>query len=153
MPFVSLRRFVALALIAGLPGIARAQFTTFIPPQNKVADSIKAVVVAEQKAQTDSTVHAQLTNMKTWVDSAAGLVPEPQPFATDTLAVATRTTVADTSIFRNGARAPATASPLPLLVLVGLLMLLAGGYLVREEPTRATVRTSRKRTGRSDSRA
>src|SRR3954466_15958143 len=66
---MSYRRMLVLALLASVPTVASAQFTTFIPPQNKVADSVKAAVVAEQKAQSDSLSRTQLTNMRTWVDS------------------------------------------------------------------------------------
>jgi cytochrome b len=127
---VSLRRLIALAMIAGMPGIARAQFTTFIPPKVTVADSVKAVVAAEQKAQADSTAHAQLTSMRTWVDSAAGLTPTTT--AADSMAQSTAaSTTSDTMTMRNGSRAPATASLLPLLTLTGFVALLAGAFLLR----------------------
>jgi hypothetical protein len=120
---VSIRRLLVLACLVSVPKITEAQFTTFIPPKNKVADSVKAAVVAEQKAQEDSLSRAQVTNMKTWVDSAAGLMPTTTadtlpPLETDTLA------------FRNGARAPATATSLPLMVLVGAAALLLGAFLL-----------------------
>jgi hypothetical protein len=71
--------------------------------------------------------------MKTWVDSAAGLMPTttdaPEPLATDTLAL------------RNGARAPATATSLPLLVLLGTLALLLGAYLLGDTPQGAKVKS------------
>jgi hypothetical protein len=122
-----------LACLVGVPQIAEAQFTTFIPPKNKVADSVKAAVVAEQKATEDSLSQAHITNMKTWVDSAAGLMPtttsEPEPLATDTLAL------------RNGVRAPATATSLPLVVLLGTLALLLGAYLLSDTPQGAKVKS------------
>src|SRR3954464_4325685 len=111
---VSFRRMLVLAAIAGFPGIAEAQFTTFIPPKNKVADSVKAAVVAEQKAQGDSLSQAQITNMKTWVDSAAGLTPVPMTAIPADSGVQ-RVVATDSTTFRNGSRAPATASDLPLL--------------------------------------
>ena len=74
---MSHRRLFVLALIAGMPGIAGAQFTTFIPPKPKAVDSVKAVVVAQQQAQADTALSARITNMKTWVDSAAGVAPAP----------------------------------------------------------------------------
>ena len=72
---MSNRRLIAIALLAVSPALAEAQFTTFIPPKNKVADSAKAVVAAVQKA--DTALSLRLTNMKTWVASAAGVVPTP----------------------------------------------------------------------------
>jgi hypothetical protein len=147
---VSHRRLLVLALIAGLPGFAGAQFTTFIPPQHKVADSIKAAVVAQQKAQTDTSIQTQLANMKTWVDSAAGLVPTPTTPVTDSTSVVVpptpaapvattpAPTPADTAVMRNGARAPATASALPLLLLLGALSLATGVViLLRATPAPA----------------
>jgi hypothetical protein len=134
---------VALALIAGMPGLARAQFTTFIPPVDRTADSIKAAVVAEQKAQQDSVVATQVTNMKTWVDSAAGLAPTPVAPVnpTDSVAVATTTTTTrtDTALV-NGMRAPATASILPLLLVLGLGLIFAGVVISRTEPRRVRIR-------------
>jgi len=146
---VTFRRFIGLALIAGMPGIARAQFTTFIPPVNKTADSVKAAVVAEQKVQQDSVATAQMTNMKTWVDSAAGIVPTPVT-AVDSMGVATTTTTTrvDSTLFANGTRAPATASVLPLLLLIGLGLVGAGVAVMRVEPPRERVRV-RSRTGRA----
>jgi hypothetical protein len=178
---VSYRRLLVLALIAGLPGFAQAQFTTFIPPKNKVADSVKAVVVAQQKAQVDSSVQAQITNMKTWVDSAAGIAsttPMSPMTAADSAAAATAATAAtaqatpptpttpnaatapssttprrrstraaqDSSTFPTGARAPSTASSLPLMMVLGALSLLAGVVLMRRAPTEARARSGR-RTG------
>ncbi len=44
------RSIVGLAFAAMfVPGIATAQFTTFIAPPHKVKDSVKAAAVAEQK--------------------------------------------------------------------------------------------------------
>jgi hypothetical protein len=142
---VSFRRMLVLALIAGFPGIAGAQFTTFIPPKNKVADSVKAAVVAQQKAQEDSVVSTQITNMRTWVDSAAGLVPTTTT-AADSLAQRTAT-AAETTTFANGSRAPATASWLPLLALGGAAALLAGLFLVGDP--RSVARDSARSSKRS----
>lgn len=137
---MSYRRLLVVALLAGMPAIASAQFTTFIPPQNKIADSVKQAVVAAQKAQTDSMTQAQITDMKTWVDSAAGLAPVPTT-AADTLAV--NGEVTDTTTKVNGVRAPETASDLPLLVLMGAA-LLVGGLIIHagtEEPAPARARS------------
>jgi hypothetical protein len=148
---VTFRRLIGLALIAGMPGIARAQFTTFIPPVNKTADSVKAAVVAEQKVQQDSVVTAQMTNMKTWVDSAAGILPTPVT-TVDSLGVATTTTTTttrtDSTMFANGTRAPATASSLPLLLLLGLGFIGAGVAVVSIDPPRERARV-RSRSGRA----
>jgi hypothetical protein len=126
---VSFRRLFVLALIAGTPGFAGAQFTTFIPPKNKVADSVKAAVVAEQKAQGDSLARVQVTNMRTWVDSAAGVTATPRT-AADSLAQGLTAAATETTTFRDGTRAPATASALPFIALLGAATLLVGAFLV-----------------------
>jgi len=157
---VRIRRFVGLALVAGMPAIAGAQFTTFIPPVAKTAaDSVKAAVVAEQKVRQDSIVVAQMTNMKTWVDSAAGVAPTPRTttarttpprvaptdsIATIPKATATRTTHTD-SAFANGTRAPATASVLPLLLVAGVGLIFAGVLVSRTQPRRMRVRARDRR--------
>jgi hypothetical protein len=137
---------VALAAAAlALPRAASAQFTTFIPPQSKVADSIKAAVAAQQKAQADSAAKMQLTNMQTWVDSAAGVAPAPTT-AADSLAnrlAATNAAALDTMAFRSGTRAPATASDLPLLALIGGVAFAIGTVLL------AGTSSSRSRHGRA----
>jgi len=125
-----------------MPAAAAAQFTTFIPPQAKAADSAKAAVIAQKSAQADTSLNTRLTNLKTWVDSAAGVVTPPRT-AQDSLAPLNPVIPAsdslsmkasDTATLKNGARAPATASDLPLLALIGagalglgILLLGAGG--------------------------
>jgi hypothetical protein len=136
MPY---RHLIILALFAGLPVAAQAQFTTFIPPQAKMADSAKSAVVAQQKAQADSVTNLQIADMKTWVDSAAGVAMPPATTA-DSLARAgvsgaatpstPATTDTTTPTLRNGARAPATASDLPLLALIGMLSLFVGTVML-----------------------
>jgi hypothetical protein len=123
---------MVLALALGFPRVGSAQFTTFIPPRNQaVTDSAKAVAATQQKAQSDSAVNAQLANMKTWVDSAAG-VASPPTTAADSLAAQSnpQPSRADTAMAATGTRAPATASDLPLLVLSGAGMLVVGVVLV-----------------------
>ena len=142
MPY---RYLLGFALIAGISSAASAQFTTFIPPQSKAADSIKAAVTTQQRAQADSIQRVQLTNMKTWVDSAAGVVAPPVATRADSLMGSppdslTRSQVATDSAptLKNGARAPETASNLPLFALLGAMglgigtVMLAGTKLGRE---------------------
>jgi threonine synthase len=121
------RWIVALALIAAAPAAAAAQFTTFIARPSPVKDSIKAAVVAEQHAMSDSITHAQITDMKTWVDSAAGIAALP---AVDT-ALGVRSTRQTTTSVSNGVVAPATASPLPFLLVIGGSAMLLGLALLR----------------------
>jgi hypothetical protein len=161
---VSFRRLVQIALIAGFPRLAGAQFTTFIPPRAQTSDSVKAAIAAAERAKTDSSVKAQLANMKTWVDSAAGLPPAPttpNP-AVDSVArlrapadsvrrsPARRDSVGgevmsmsmprrDSALESRGLTAPETASALPLMAISGAGLLLLGGILL------GTVRPSRNR--------
>jgi len=133
---VSNRWMVALVLIAAAPAAAAAQFTTFIARPNPIKDSIKAVVVAEQKSMSDSITHAQIVDMKTWVDSASGIAAIP---AVDTT-LGARITTQTTTAVSNGVVAPATASPLPLLLVIGGSAMLVGLALLRRpqlKPRRA----------------
>lgn len=122
------RWIVAVVLIATAPAAAAAQFTTFIAPPSPVKDSIKAAVVAEQRVMTDSITQAKITDMKTWVDSAAGMSRVSAIDTTMPTALRSRATVTTAS---NGTIAPATASPLPLLVVVGTAAMLLGSALIR----------------------
>src|SRR4051812_46208410 len=54
------------------PGVVSAQFTTFVAPPRKAAvDSAPRTIVAA-KAKADSLARMSVSDMKTWVDSAAG---------------------------------------------------------------------------------
>ena len=123
---------------------ASAQFTSVvIPPPAKPAP------VAQTQTQTiaerrDSAAKVTMTNMKDWVDSAAATLGvavtpvdsarpviaapamQPEPQAPPTPARHTETTE-----FREGARAPNTATPVPMLALLGLISLVAGLVLLR----------------------
>ena len=141
-----IRRLIAFAAFAAVPRIAAAQFTTFIQPQSKVEDSLKTVVAAQQKAEADSVARARIANMKTWVDSAARVLPSARSRVdslrararADTTTRAESVTVVavipparDTAQFQNGARAPETASSLPLIAFAGAFALIVGAFLVR----------------------
>jgi hypothetical protein len=147
MPF---RYLLAFAFATGISSAASAQFTTFIPPQTKAADSVKTAIAVQQRARADSIERVQLTNMKTWVDSAAGVVAPPVTTRADSLMgsppdsltrpqpVARAATTDTAPTLKNGARAPETASNLPLFALLGAMglgigtVMLAGTKLGRE---------------------
>ena len=137
--------FIALVLIALVPAVGAAQFTTFVARPNKAVDSAKAAGVAEQTTRADSVARMSLTDMKAWVDSAAGLSSNVQVAVADTTsatpqapAPATRpASQPEVTSFSNGAIAPATASPLPAYVTSGLLLLVIGGVLLRLRPKKA----------------
>ena len=132
---------LALALLALLPVAASAQFTTFVaPPRKAVVDSAKAAIIAEQATRGDSAARMSLTDMKAWVDSAAGVgTPSSTVAIADTTSPATPAPVPSTpgapqpstTAFSDGAIAPNTASALPSLALGGLVLLVVGGVLLR----------------------
>ena len=114
------------------PVPARAQFTAVITPPKKA----EAAPVAEVPAKRDSIRITRLTDMRAWVDSAAGAVGAAVPSATaaipDSLpapvtpSVKPVVPVAVKGDLHTGVRAPDTATPLPLLVVAGALLLAAG---------------------------
>jgi len=139
----------AAAVLTLLAAPASAQFTgVVIPPPAKPAP------VAQSPAQTvaegrDSAARVTMTNMKDWVDSAAAtLGVTVAAVATDSAQPAVNvqppavhaehaapSRPAETTEFREGARAPNTATPIPMLALLGLISLVAGLWLLR--PRRA----------------
>lgn len=137
-------RAAVLSLVfAGLGSVpAPAQFTTFVAPPRPNPDSVAAAALVVERAVTDSIARAQLTDMKAWVDSAAGVVTataDTIPTFQAPSTVAPRTTrptthVRSTTIFTDGAAAPDTAGALPLLALIGLAALSLGIVLLHRRP-------------------
>jgi hypothetical protein len=143
--------FVALALGAfATPAFGQFTSTVSAPRPVSAADSA-ARVDSLQRADSTSVVE-RMTEMREWVDSAAVSVAaaapppaSPAPAAQDT-AVSTgsvgvesdtvRAQVAVTTEFREGAPAPATATPLPALALLGAASMLAGLVLRRRARAR-----------------
>lgn len=118
------------AVLAGLvltlsASQAGAQITTYVAPSRPAAPD-PAVVAATDSARRDSLAAVAMTNMKEWVDSAAGIaVPENVGDSLPPVSVTT---------FEDGSVAPATASDLPTLALVGFVFLLVGAGLVANRP-------------------
>ena len=129
-----------VGLVAAPLGTAGAQFTTVVapPPAQK-----QAIAVAEAKrtqTPSDTGHRATLQAMSAWVDSVAG-TPAPAvvtdsaagdvALSSDSAAVPTpRNEGTGTTRFADGARAPNTASPLPLVLVAGLGALLVGAWLL-----------------------
>jgi hypothetical protein len=142
---VKYQTIVVLAFSTLLPATAAGQFTTFVTPPRQRADSAKPVgTPAQQAAAADSVARVSITNMKAWVDSAAGDVvvnrvdSTGRPVAATgpvTSGAATPVGAESTSAFRDGARAPDTASWLPLLVLAGTGAIGVGVLLLRWRPS------------------
>ena len=135
----------AAAILALCSVEASAQFTgVVVPPKRTVAPVADTTpkTVAEMR---DSVARVNLTNMKDWVDSAAATLSVTATVAVDTAAPVVPAVpqtiparVEDPSIpargtteFREGATAPNTATPIPLLALLGLSSLMGGIWLLR----------------------
>jgi hypothetical protein len=122
-----------LSLIAAMvvwPAAASAQITTFVAPPRK-PEPAKPAIVAEQRVRSDSVARMTLTDMKAWVDSAAGEVTSTTTDVDSTAApvppaAETRRPTTETTSFSDGAIAPNTASPLPFLLIAGSVCLLLG---------------------------
>ena len=134
--------FSAAALLT--PAVLSAQFTTFVAPPRQAVDSAKTTV-AVTKARADSIARMSLTDMKAWVDSAAGVPGTKVATANDTAMASVATAAPDqrvepgrtTTTFSNGAIAPNTATPLPAYLVAGLASLIVGMLLLRLRARRA----------------
>jgi hypothetical protein len=123
---------LALALVLAASS-AQAQNTGYVAPP-RPPDSAQVVAAAADSARRDSLDRAMVTNMKAWVDSAAG-VPAPT-----TVAVLDRPPsrlppppvepARPLTDFSNGSVAPDTASGLPTLAILGVLFLALGSALL-----------------------
>lgn len=133
-----------------VPALLPAQFTTYAAPQKKAAvDTARPKAPATvAKARADSASRMSLTDMKTWVDSAAGKTTPTGEVAADSALVIVDTATAvpaaktppparSTTSFSNGAVAPNTATSLPTLLVIGCLMVAAGVlvFRLRARPT------------------
>jgi LPXTG-motif cell wall-anchored protein len=141
MPYTKLAFRVALALtLTASP--AAAQFTAVVAPPKAREAAPAAVAEATPGARTDSAGRTALGDMRAWVDSAAGIAAPSATAQADTTrrdSTATWTSAAgavaqaaDTTVAADGAmRAPDTATMMPAVALLGLLMLGAGAWLLR----------------------
>ncbi|HEY5415330.1 MAG TPA: hypothetical protein VIK41_10925 [Gemmatimonadaceae bacterium] len=146
------RAALAAMMIVGA-ATANAQITTVVasPPRKTEAAQQAAAQQRERVAQ-DSVARVAMTGMKEWVDSASAALavrPDTVPTPADTALATPRAATApspksDTSAtaraerqseFKNGARAPDTATPIPAIGLAGIVLLLAGVAMKRRERT------------------
>lgn len=119
--------FLSAVMLLG-SSAAAAQITTYVAPPRPLAQS--PMVAAADSAQRDSVAQVAMTNMKAWVDSAAGVsVPA---HVGDSIPVDTTRRITET--FVDGSVAPATASYLPALALFGTLTFAVGAALLRKRP-------------------
>jgi hypothetical protein len=143
--------YAAVAVtIVGISSPAAAQFTAAVVPPKPVP-RVDTVARQDSIARAQVVLAKRMSDIKAWVDSAAlALAAAPRPVPAESV-VAPQVTPADTgqvttvspgeveqetegegdTTFHNGARVPATATPLPGIVLVGAGMLLLGVALLR----------------------
>jgi hypothetical protein len=112
---------VALAAVIAVPAVGSAQFTTFVQPPRPV-ETVLVVGTDTVGRVIDTTEVVTADNMRAWVDSAAGDIVPPR----DTVVP-----VVTARGFVDGARAPNTATSLPMLLLLGAGALGAGALLLR----------------------
>jgi hypothetical protein len=112
---------VAALIVAARP--AAAQITTYIAPPRASVES-KQLLATADSALRDSLERARITNMTAWVDSAAG-VSVPATVGADSTDPGRPVTT-----FEDGSVAPATASALPAIMLLGVVAFGAGIVLL-----------------------
>ena len=157
-----MKTWIVRAAVAALVGLgaarADAQITTVIATPKRAEANAQAVARREEVAQ-DSIARVTLTGMKQWVDSAAsalalrpdtGTSPSEAPSQAPSSSSQRRDSAATTPArpaqspeFRDGARAPDTATQLPAFALAGAVMVLIGLGLRRRSPTVARARANR----------
>jgi hypothetical protein len=119
-------------LVVGLmlsAGVANAQITTYIAPPSPPKPTA-AMVASADSARKDSVATAAMTNMKVWVDSAAGVAVPSTVGTIDSAALVNDPGRPVATTFSDGTVAPATASELPTLLVVGALFVLVGTALL-----------------------
>ena len=114
-----------------------AQITTYIAPPRPAASTPQAVAAADS-VRRDSVQTATMSNMKAWVDSAAGVVI-PARVGTDSSAMTNDPGRPDpvrpaVETFSDGTVAPDTASVLPILAVIGVVGLVVGAGLLANRP-------------------
>ena len=149
-------RAAAVALVGLGAARADAQITTVIAAPKRAEANAQAAARREEVAQ-DSIARVTLTGMKQWVDSAAaslalrpdtGTAPAEAPVQApaaprpDTVASPAHRP-AHAAEFRDGARAPNTATQWPAVALGGGLLLLMGLTLRHRTPAVARSRSRR----------
>lgn len=111
---------------------AGAQITTYVAPPRPDAEARRVIVVADS-LRRDSVARAAVVDMRSWVDSAAG-VPVPSTVGmVDSAALADDPGRPITN-FANGSVAPNTASALPTMVLIGVVSFALGVVLLTTRP-------------------
>ena len=121
---------IALALVLSASS-AQAQITTYVAPP-RAQPPTREMVAAADSARRDSVAQVA-TNMKAWVDSAAGVDVPPTVGRVDSAALV-NDPGRPVSTFSDGAVAPATASNLPAMAVVGVVFVVIGAALLANRP-------------------
>lgn len=128
---------VSAVILITIPAAAQAQFTTVVAPPRAKQVAQSAESEADARARADSLMRARLGDMREWVDSAAvaiaGVPDTTRVEVVDSGVVARvpeRRAPRPTTEFREGAPAPATATGLPTLALIGIGALGLGAVLI-----------------------
>ena len=128
---------LTVVTLVTIPVAAEAQFTTVVAPPRAKEVAQSAESEAQARARADSLMRARLGDMREWVDSAAvavaGVPDTMRVEAVDSGVVVrepARVEPRPTTEFREGAPAPATATGLPTLALIGIGMLGLGAVLI-----------------------
>lgn len=120
---------VALVLSANA---AAAQITTYVATPRPLAATPQMVAAADS-ARKDAVAQVAVTNLKAWVDSAAGVAIPQHVGAVDSSALANDPGRPVTT-FSEGSVAPATGSELPAIALLGVVALGIGAALLATRP-------------------
>ena len=133
---------LAAAMVIISPAGAPAQFTGVVSQPKKASTATTQATVAAQAASA-SARETRLSDMKSWVDSAAGSLgvatraadSAALPAATVTT-THTATSTGEVASMGTGVRAPDTGSMVPLVALLGAVFLSAGIFLASTRPRR-----------------
>lgn len=120
------RAGLLIAALALSASPAAAQITTYVAPPRAPAPTAEMIATRDSISR-DSAQRVAMTNMKVWVDSAAGIVV-PEHVGDSTVI----DTLRPVNSFENGSVAPATASALPMLALVGGVIFLTGVAIISQ---------------------
>lgn len=121
------RATIVVAVLVGLSSAAGAQITTYIAPPKPL---MTQMVASADSARRDSVAAVATTNMKAWVDSAAG-VTVPDRVGDSTVVDPGKP---DLTTFSDGSLAPNTASALPAMGLFGVAVAIAGAAMLMRKP-------------------
>ena len=148
----SLGRATLAAMLIASAGTAKGQITTVVAaPPRKTEPAQQAAAQKRDQAAQDSVALVTMTGMKEWVDSASAALairPDTVPTTADTSVGTPRAATSpaprsDSSgtartqqpapEFKDGARAPDTATPIPAIALAGVALIFVGVALKRRE--------------------